>query len=157
MGIFPTQNIQSEAVESRYAQRGCDLGVHEGADALAHLPGGLVGKRDRRYVIRRVAAAGDKAGDLVGNDPGLAAAGSRQHQERTFQVVHGALLFGVERHPWAGVIQGPEGVRDPRRKGFIGGGRGRNYTRMTGADKRSSRRCRGGHPVPIWPDDGVSF
>jgi hypothetical protein len=51
-------------------------------DPLAELAGRLVGERDRQDLPGRDPLDPDQIGDPVGEDPGLAGAGSRQDEER---------------------------------------------------------------------------
>ena len=72
------------------------LALQQRADALAHLVGGLVGKRDRGDVARRIAALLDQIGDLVGDHARLAAARPGQHQQRAVEIGCRFALHGIE-------------------------------------------------------------
>ena len=66
------------------------------ADPLAHLLGGLVGEGDREDLVRPRPAGGQKPGDAVGQDPGLARARPGQHQQRALAVGDGLALGRVQ-------------------------------------------------------------
>ena len=63
---------------------------------LAHLIGRLVGEGDRQHGARRNAAPLGQVGDLGGDRPRLAGAGSRQDEQRAAPVLHGAPLRLVQ-------------------------------------------------------------
>ena len=58
--------------------------AHQGAHALAHLSGGLVGKGDRQNMPRLYAVI-DQVGNAVGEGARLAAARARQNEHRPFE------------------------------------------------------------------------
>src|SRR5690606_924451 len=66
------------------------------ADALLHLPGGLVGEGHSDDVLGTDAALLDQIGDLAGDDTGLAATGAGPHEQGAADVAHCFLLSGVE-------------------------------------------------------------
>jgi hypothetical protein len=70
--------------------------AQQGIDAIPHLTGGLIGKRDRQDCPARHPAGGDQMGDAVRDDPGFAAACASQDQQRPFGVLDGFSLAGVQ-------------------------------------------------------------
>ena len=79
--------------------------VEEGVDAVAHLGGGAVGEGDGDDGVRGLPVVVDQVGDAVGEDPGLAAAGAGEDEERAAVVEDGFALWGVE------IVHGHEGER----------------------------------------------
>ena len=61
---------------------------------LLHLAGRLVGEGHRQQGAGIHAVVADQVGDAVGEGPGLAAAGTGHHQQRTGVVIH-RLALGV--------------------------------------------------------------
>ena len=100
---LPPQEPGPEGVE------GLDPGVgsleaEQVPEPLPHLARRLVGEGDREHVPGGDAPLPDQVGDAVHDDPGLAGAGSGQHEERPVPVQHGLAL---------GVVQGVEdGIRE---------------------------------------------
>jgi hypothetical protein len=68
-------------------------------DALAHFPGGLVGERHRQDLMGPETMLQYQPGDFVGQHPGFAATGPRQHDLRAGGVHHGFQLGGVQEVP----------------------------------------------------------
>jgi len=62
---------------------------------LAHFLRSLVGEGDGADLAGLVARL-EQTGNLVGDDAGLARAGTSQHQARTMEVVHRLQLGGIE-------------------------------------------------------------
>ena len=65
-------------------------------DTLGHLACRLVGEGDRHDVPGAHPPLADQVGDAVGDDPGLARAGSGQDEERSLAVQHGRFLGRVQ-------------------------------------------------------------
>jgi hypothetical protein len=65
-------------------------------DALAHLPGGLVGEGDREHVVRLGVAIADEVGDAIRNDARLPRAGAGEDEQRAAQVQDGFALLRVQ-------------------------------------------------------------
>jgi hypothetical protein len=65
-------------------------------DPLAHLARRLVGEGDGEDALRRNPAGSDQVGDPVGQDPGLAAPGPGQHQQRPLGDLDGPALLRIE-------------------------------------------------------------
>jgi len=63
---------------------------------FGHFPGGLIGEGHRHDAVGTDADHPDKIGDAVGNDPGLAAAGSSQNEHRPLNSLHGFSLGGIK-------------------------------------------------------------
>ncbi len=72
------------------------VAINQAPDPLLHLPGGLVGKGDRRNVSPRNAQVLDQMGHLAGDHAGLATAGAGQHQQGAIRVADSFTLSGVE-------------------------------------------------------------
>ena len=68
----------------------------EGADAAAHLAGGLVGEGDGEDLVGAHAAHADEVGDAVGEHARLARAGAGQDEQRALEVGHGLALRLVQ-------------------------------------------------------------
>ena len=77
---------------ARLHARGAEL-----AQPGAHLAGGAGGEGDREDLGGLVDAGGDAVGDPVGDRPGLAGAGAREHPDRAAQRLGDLALLGVER------------------------------------------------------------
>ena len=69
--------------------------AHQGAHALTHLFGGLVGKGDRQNMPRLYAVV-DQVGNAVGERARLAAARARQNEHRPFEGFGGLALLRVQ-------------------------------------------------------------
>ena len=63
--------------------------------AAGHLAGGLVGEGHGQEIARRQPAL-EQPRDAIRDDPGLAAAGAREHQQRAIAGRHGFTLSGVQ-------------------------------------------------------------
>jgi hypothetical protein len=85
----------AEAVEGRELERLGRLLADHLLQALAHLVGGLVGEAERDDAAGRDAAL-EQVDDAVGDDPGLARAGAREHEERPLGGEDRGALIGVE-------------------------------------------------------------
>ena len=72
------------------------LGRQQPRRPFAHLACRLVGERDRGNTLR-VVAARQEMRDLRGDHARLAAAGSRQHEQRAVEISHRLALRGIER------------------------------------------------------------
>src|SRR5262249_43233216 len=66
------------------------------SNALLHLPGCLVGERDRQYGGGRHMAGCDDARHAVRDNPRLATAGAGQDEKRAFGLGHSLALLRVE-------------------------------------------------------------
>ena len=64
-------------------------------DAFAHFTGGLIRKSDGEDAGAGNLMGSDEMADAMGDDPGFAGTGTRQNQQRTVDMRHGVLLFGV--------------------------------------------------------------
>ena len=93
-------------------------GPISGGDALAHLPGGLVGEGDGEDLERTGLAGGDQVGDPGREHAGLAGAGAGEHENGPFGRLHGGALLRVQ----AGQVGG---LRRNRRSGAGAQGSGR--------------------------------
>jgi hypothetical protein len=82
-------------VEGRNPEIRCDR-AEELLHAFAHLACSLVGEGHGQDAVGGNAAHADQVGDAVGEHPGLAASGSRQHDQRPFARLDGLPLFGVQ-------------------------------------------------------------
>jgi hypothetical protein len=85
---------RAEAVEGAEHQRVRGL-AHHLVQALAHLVGGLVGEAQGDDALGRLPAL-EQVHDAVRDDPRLARAGAREHQQRPLGVGDGLALIGVE-------------------------------------------------------------
>ena len=100
------QEARADAVEGAHPQEGEGVLLHEAADALLHLAGGLVREGHRQDVVRRNVLLGEEVRDAVGDDPRLARTRPGQDEHRGALVGDGFPLFGVEvvqegvRHRW---------------------------------------------------------
>ncbi|MNP14133.1 hypothetical protein D3C76_1064460 [compost metagenome] len=94
--MFPADDVQAQVVEGRDRQALALAGAQQGADALLHLAGGLVGEGHGDDVLGADAALLDQVGDLAGDHAGLAGTGAGQHQQGAADEVHGLLLPGIE-------------------------------------------------------------
>ena len=63
---------------------------------LGHLRGSLVGKGHRQNRVRLYADAVDQVRDAIGDDAGLAAAGSRQDKHRPVDGLDGFALLRIQ-------------------------------------------------------------
>jgi hypothetical protein len=84
------------AAEGADGQRVGSVALNALGHALAHFLGRLVGEGDRGDALGRIAATADQLGDLLHDHPGLAAAGTGQHQQGAFAVQDGGTLGRVE-------------------------------------------------------------
>lgn len=64
--------------------------------SLPHFPGGFVGERDGGYIAGTDTASADEVYNLVGDDLGLSAAGSSQHEQGCAEMFHGLPLHRIE-------------------------------------------------------------
>jgi len=65
--------------------------------SFAHFARGLVGEGHREDIFGRDTARPDEIGDAVGEHPGLATAGTGQHENRAFRRFDGGALLRVQR------------------------------------------------------------
>jgi len=93
---FLAQDGQPQRVEGGDGQAARVLALQQLADALLHLARRFVGEGDGGNVDGRVAAFLDQVGDLVGDHPRLAAAGTGQHQEGAVEILYRFALRGIE-------------------------------------------------------------
>ncbi len=93
---FLAQDLHAQRVEGADGHALGIAPVHDLADALAHLVGGLVGEGDGGDVARRIAAFLDEVGQLVGDDARLAAARTGQHQQGAIEIFYCFALRGIE-------------------------------------------------------------
>jgi hypothetical protein len=96
LAVLLADDVQAQVVKGGDRQAAALAGAQQGADALLHLAGGLVGEGHGDDVLGADAAILDQMGDLAGDHAGLAGTGAGEHQERAADVVHGLLLPGVE-------------------------------------------------------------
>ena len=96
MATFLADDRQAQMVESRNDQPARVLAFQQLVHAVLHLARGLVGEGQRSDVVRLITTLVDEVGDLARDHAGLAAAGTSQHQQRTIEIAHGAVLAGVE-------------------------------------------------------------
>jgi hypothetical protein len=99
-------------------------GAEQFLNALAHLAGGLVREGDREQSVGRNTAHPDQIRDAVGQDAGLAAACTSEHEHRPFTGFDGLALFGIHafedlfgRHVGPPPGKPPEGTRAESRQG----------------------------------------
>ena len=65
--------------------------------AVLHFRGGLVGERQAQDFLAREFRLGiEQVADALGDDASLARARAGHHDERTFAVMHGGALLGIE-------------------------------------------------------------
>ena len=72
------------------------VAVEQGADAVAHLLGGLVGEGHGEHLVERRVPLLDEVGDAMRDDARLARAGAGENQQRAIDVLDGAALLGIE-------------------------------------------------------------
>ena len=65
-------------------------------NTFLHLIGGFVGERHSQYVLGWNLPDFDQIGNPVGDDAGLAAAGSCQDEQRPFSLFYGGTLLGIK-------------------------------------------------------------
>src|ERR671910_494954 len=70
--------------------------IQQLADPLFHLPGSLVGKRDRKNLVGRNSVPIDQSRNARGEYAGLARARSCKHEERAVNVLDGLALCGIQ-------------------------------------------------------------
>jgi len=92
---LPAQDAHTGAVEGHHPHR-LRARADEPLDALLHLPGGLVGERDREDLARVHVTLGEQVGDAVGEHPRLAGPGTGDDEQRRALVEHGLALLRVE-------------------------------------------------------------
>lgn len=102
------------AQRGRVERPGLDSGGAELAQAPAHLSGGAVGEGDGQHAGGLEHPGTHAVGDAVGDRPGLARAGARQHAHRTAQGGRHRALLGVE--PFEHRVGR---VGDPREEGGV--------------------------------------
>jgi hypothetical protein len=87
-------------MESAHYETLGTLALQQGADALSHLVGRLVGKGDRGNIARRIAAPLHQMGDLQGDHARLAAARTGQHQQGAVEISYRFVLrcIGLVQH-----------------------------------------------------------
>ncbi|CAM5541905.1 hypothetical protein SGRIM128S_05982 [Streptomyces griseomycini] len=99
-GHGATDRFRPEVLELAQRRRvegtGLDADGAELAQPAAHLPGGAVGEGDGEHAGGLEDAGAHPVGDPVGDRPGLAGAGARQHAHRTVQGGGHRALLGVE-------------------------------------------------------------
>ena len=97
------EETRAVAVHVAHEDVGCRLAVHVVANAVAHAPGGAVGKRQAEHVAVDH-AAGVRPSDAFGQYLRLAAARRGQHQMAACLRVDDALLGVVGRPPGCGRV-----------------------------------------------------
>ena len=95
LGAVGAQHAHAQRVKGADRQVLCRARPHQGLGAFAHFLRRLVGEGDGGNLLRTQPML-QQPGDLVHDDPGLARAGTGQHQTRPVQVVHRLHLGGVE-------------------------------------------------------------
>src|SRR5262249_34732711 len=88
----------AEGVEGRDQWRLGDSArrLEQSRHAVAHFLGGLIGEGDGENLARPHAVIQNEVRNAVRDDAGLAAAGAGQDEERTFGVLDGLALPGIE-------------------------------------------------------------
>jgi hypothetical protein len=81
-----------EGSQGETLSRSCEQAL----DTLLHLAGSFVGKGDRQDVVRAHAQSANQVGDALGEDAGLAGAGTRQDEYGTRGGSDSLLLLWVE-------------------------------------------------------------
>ena len=94
VGVAP-QDAHAGGVERRHPHL-LRHGPDEGADAVLHLVGGLVGERDRQDLEGADPLLLDEVGDAMGEDPGLARPGTGDDEQRPLGVGDRVGLHWVE-------------------------------------------------------------
>ena len=89
------QDAGTDGVE-RAQRQVLDGACQQDLQPLSHLPGRLVGERHRHDAARIDAHHLDQIGDAVSDDPGLAAAGTGQDEERPLNGLGGCALSGIK-------------------------------------------------------------
>ena len=90
------QDLGADGVEGAEPLHAFGDGADDGGDALAHLPGGLVGEGDGEDLRRIGLAGGDQVRDPGREHAGLAGAGAGEHENRPFGGLHGGALLRVQ-------------------------------------------------------------
>ena len=92
---FAPQQARAEGVESRkpHAAR---VVADERRDALTHLAGGLVGKRDREHVVGLGVPVADEVCNAISDDARLARARAGQDEQRSVTMQNGFTLFRIQ-------------------------------------------------------------
>ena len=100
LGGGAADGLRPEVVQLAEGRRVERAGLHaadaEVAQPGAHLAGGAGGEGDGEDALRLVDAGQHAVGDAVGDGPGLAGAGARQHAHRAAGVRRDLALLGVE-------------------------------------------------------------
>ena len=91
------QQLGGGGVEGAHPQIPRDLAEHA-FEPVTHLASGLVGEGDAEDAVGRDVLARDEIGDAVGDDAGLAGAGSGEHQQWPTHVQRGRELRVVQFH-----------------------------------------------------------
>ncbi len=94
LGIL-TQDTRADGVERTYGQLAKSLAQQE-VEPVLHLPGSLVGKGHGHNLPGRHVVLLHQVGHPVGQHPGLAAAGSGEHQHRTVHRLHCLSLGAIQ-------------------------------------------------------------
>ena len=98
------QQPHREGVEGREpGPRGAAVRPQQPQHPVAHLVGGLVGEGDRQNGVGWHSLHPDQAGNAVRDDPGLAAPGAGQDQDRAIRdgkLLHAAGDSGPQESPW---------------------------------------------------------
>ncbi len=94
-GGVATQHAGAEGVEGAEPEA-LDRLLQDGADALAHLAGGLVGEGDGEDLAGEGAVGEQDMGEAGGEHARLAGAGSGQHQHGAVDALDGLALLGVQ-------------------------------------------------------------
>jgi hypothetical protein len=95
VGDVAPQDSRAGRVEGRDPEISCGR-AEELLHAFAHLARSLVGEGHGQDAVAGNAAHADQVGDAVGEHPGLATSGSRQHEQRPLARLDGLALFGVQ-------------------------------------------------------------
>src|SRR5690606_1247828 len=94
--VLLADDVKAQVVEGGDGQAPAFGAAQQHADALLHLPGGLVGEGHGDDVLGTDAALLDQIGDLAGDDTGLAATGAGQHEQGAADIAHSFMYTGVE-------------------------------------------------------------
>jgi hypothetical protein len=92
----PAQELGRERVEGAEPGHPLDDAADELADAVLHLPRGLVGEGDGEDLVRPRPPGVEQVGDPGGERAGLAGAGAREHKDRAVERLDRRPLGRVE-------------------------------------------------------------
>ena len=96
LGVVNLHNLQAQRVKGRHREVLRGIAFDALAHALAHFACGFVGEGDCGDALGGVAAGLDQMRNLFDDDPGLATAGTGQHQQGALGVQDCLPLGGIE-------------------------------------------------------------